>query len=78
MAEEELQIEEGGKKKGKMMLIIIVAVVLLGGGAAAYFLLFSGSDEPAAEQLAEADAQAAKTTEQFANSFFEAIKVHHC
>ena len=60
MAEEELQIEEGGKKKGKMMLIIIVAVVLLGGGAAAYFLLFSGSDEPAAEQLAEADAQAAQ------------------
>ena len=68
MAEEELQIEEGGKKKGKMMLIIIVAVVLLGGGAAAYFLLFSGSDEPAAEQLAEADAQAAQATGEAAPS----------
>ena len=59
MADEELQVEEGGKKKGKMMLIIIIAVVLVGGGAAAYFLLFAGGDEPAAEQLAEADAESA-------------------
>lgn len=58
MAEEELQVEEGGKGKSKMMLIIIIAVVLVGGGAAAYFLLFAGGDEPAAEQLAEADAAA--------------------
>lgn len=59
MADEELEIEEGGKKKGKMMLIIIIAVVLVGGGAAAFFLLFAGGDEPAAEQLAQSDAQAA-------------------
>jgi flagellar FliL protein len=63
MAEEELQVEEGGKGKSKMMLIIIIAVVLVGGGAAAYFLLFAGGDEPAAEQLAESDAESAPMEE---------------
>lgn len=48
------------------MLIIIVAVVLLGGGAAAYFLLFAGSDEPAAEQLAEVDGASAEAASEAA------------
>ena len=73
MAEEELQVEEGGKKKGKLMLIIIIALVLVGGGGAAYFFLFSGSDEPAAEQLAEADAAAASGKAEMGTALYVAM-----
>lgn len=68
MADEELQVEEGGKKKGKMMLIIIIALVLVGGGAGAYFFLFAGDDEPAAEQLPEAEETASAPAATGANA----------